>query len=87
MKIYNFINSYGGWLILFSFFLLPFLLFACGTKNPGLTSAKIYLGLTPPDYEKAMEQLQLAVKQDSLNGEAHILLGKSMVIGRCMKRC
>jgi tetratricopeptide (TPR) repeat protein len=76
MKSFNSKNSFRVWLFLFSFFLLPFLLFGCGAKNPGLTSAKIYLGLTPPDYEKAMEQLQLAVKQDSLNGEAHILLGK-----------
>ena len=76
MKSFNSKNSIRVWLFLFSFFILPFLLFGCGAKNPGLTSAKIYLGLTPPDYEKAMEQLQIAVKQDSLNGEAHILLGK-----------
>lgn len=69
---------FGGWLLAFSIFLFPFLIFlsSCATKNPGLTSAKIYLGLTPPDYEKALEQLQLAVKQDSLNGEAHFLLGE-----------
>jgi cytochrome c-type biogenesis protein CcmH/NrfG len=76
MKSFNSKNSFRVGLFLFSFFLFPFLLSGCGTKNPGLTSAKIYLGLTPPDYEKAMEQLQLAVKQDSLNGEAHVLLGK-----------
>ena len=76
MKNFSSKNCFGGWLFLFSFFLFPFLLFGCGAKNPGLTSAKIYLGLTPPDYEKAMEQLQLAVKQDSLNAEARFLLGK-----------
>ena len=48
----------------------------CGTKNPGLTSAKIYLGLVPPDYDKATEQLKLALEQDSTSAEAHFLLGK-----------
>jgi tetratricopeptide (TPR) repeat protein len=48
----------------------------CGTKNPALTSAKIYLDLTPPDYDQATEQLLLAVQRDSLNGEVHYLLGK-----------
>jgi|GEM_PF-995588 len=48
----------------------------CGTKNPALTSAKIYLDLTPPDYDQATDQLLLAVERDSLNGEAHYLLGK-----------
>jgi Tfp pilus assembly protein PilF len=48
----------------------------CGAKNPALTSAKIYLGLTPPDYDHAMEQLQLALQRDPENGEAHYLLGK-----------
>jgi Tfp pilus assembly protein PilF len=56
--------------------LTVFFLSSCGSKNPGLTSAKIYLGLTPPDYEKATEQLQIALKQEPDNAEAHFLLGK-----------
>jgi tetratricopeptide (TPR) repeat protein len=51
-------------------------LLSCGTKNPALTSAKIYLDLTPPDYDQATEQLLLAAERDSLNGEVHYLLGK-----------
>ncbi|MCK4427847.1 MAG: tetratricopeptide repeat protein [candidate division Zixibacteria bacterium] len=47
----------------------------CGAKNPGLVSAKIYLGLVPPDYDKAMEQLHIALEQDSTLAEAHFLLG------------
>ena len=43
-----------------AFVLAVFILSGCGSKNPGLTSAKIYLGLTPPDYDKATEQLQIA---------------------------
>jgi tetratricopeptide (TPR) repeat protein len=69
--------------ILFSkyFFLITllcmvFLLTGCGTKNPALTSAKIYLDLTPPDYEKATQQLQLALEREPENAEAHFLLGK-----------
>lgn len=70
--------SFYGWIFLFSIFLLSFslLLIGCGAKNPGLVSAKIYLNLIPPDYDKAIQQLQLAIKQDSLNCEAHYLLGK-----------
>jgi tetratricopeptide (TPR) repeat protein len=56
--------------------LAVFFLSGCGSKNPGLTSAKIYLGLTPPDYDKATEQLQIALQQDPDNAEAHFLLGK-----------
>jgi tetratricopeptide (TPR) repeat protein len=56
--------------------LLIALLSGCGAKNPGLTSAKIYLGLVPPDYDKAIEQLKLAIAQDSTSAEAHFLLGK-----------
>jgi Tfp pilus assembly protein PilF len=52
------------------------LLSGCGTKNPALTSAKIYMGLTPPDYDRATEQLLLAIQKDSLSGEAHLFLGK-----------
>jgi Tfp pilus assembly protein PilF len=64
------------WLFLFVSFCTSVLLSGCGSKSPGLTSAKIYLGLTPPDYEKATQQLQVALKQDPQNGEAHFLLGK-----------
>jgi tetratricopeptide (TPR) repeat protein len=53
-----------------------FSLSGCGTKNPALTSAKIYLDLTPPNYDQATEQLLLALERDSLNGEVHYLLGK-----------
>lgn len=55
--------------------LLAVLLSGCGAKNPGLTSAKIYLRLVPPDYDKAIEQLKLALDQDSTSSEAHFLLG------------
>jgi tetratricopeptide (TPR) repeat protein len=61
--------------ILFLFSVVVFLS-GCGAKNPGLTSAKIYLGLVPPDYDKAIEQLKLALAQDSTSAEAHFLLGK-----------
>ncbi|HEX7401773.1 MAG TPA: tetratricopeptide repeat protein [candidate division Zixibacteria bacterium] len=78
MKIQNSKISFWGWFLLCSVFILPFSLYlsGCGVKNPGLVSAKIYLNLVPPDYDKATEQLLLAVKQDSLNCEAHYLLGK-----------
>ena len=58
------------------FLLAIILLSGCGTKNPALTSAKIYMDLTPPDYDRATEQLLLAIQKDSLSGEAHLLLGK-----------
>jgi len=61
--------------IFFLFFVILFLS-GCGAKNPGLTSAKIYLGLVPPDYDKAIEQLKLAIEQDSTSAEAYFLLGK-----------
>ncbi len=60
----------------FLLFLALAFLSGCGAKNPALTSAKIYLGLVPPDYDKATEQLKLAVDQDSTSAEAHFLLGK-----------
>jgi tetratricopeptide (TPR) repeat protein len=62
----------------FAFFLFSFiaLLSGCGAKNPGLASAKIYLGLVPPDYDKATEQLKIALDKDSTSAEAHFLLGK-----------
>jgi tetratricopeptide (TPR) repeat protein len=58
------------------FTLMVFFLWSCGAKSPGVTSAKIYLGLTPPDYDKAMEQLQNALQKDPEDAEAHFLLGK-----------
>jgi tetratricopeptide (TPR) repeat protein len=61
---------------IFLFLLVIVFLSGCGAKNPGLTSAKIYLGLIPPDYDKAVEQLKLALGQDSTSAEAHFLLGK-----------
>ena len=61
---------------LFLLFLPVVFLTGCGAKNPGLTSAKIYLDLVPPDYDKATEQLKLALDQDSTCAEAHFLLGK-----------
>jgi tetratricopeptide (TPR) repeat protein len=76
MKISKSRKQFGVWLFPVILFCAAVFLSGCGTKNPGLTSAKIYLKLTPPDYEKAMEQLQLALSQDSLNSEAHYLLGK-----------
>jgi tetratricopeptide (TPR) repeat protein len=69
-------TSLNTTLLIVIFLLTVFLLSGCGSKNPGLTSAKIYLGLTPPDYEKAIEQLQIALKEDPDNTEAHFLLGK-----------
>jgi len=56
--------------------LIIVLLSGCGAKSPGLMSAKIYLGLVPPDYDKATEQLHIALEQDSTSAEAHFLLGK-----------
>jgi len=76
MKILNSKKCFGGWLFLIVFFSMFVFLLSCGTKNPGLTSAKIYLKLTPPDYEKAMQQLQIALQQEPENAEAHFLLGK-----------
>jgi tetratricopeptide (TPR) repeat protein len=61
--------------IFFSLLVIAFLS-GCGAKSPGLMSAKIYLGLVPPDYDKAMEQLHIALERDSTLAEAHFLLGK-----------
>jgi len=69
-KCFHLLNS------IFLFLLVIVLLSGCGAKNPGLTSAKIYLGLIPPDYDKAAEQLKLALDKDSTSAEAHFLLGK-----------
>jgi tetratricopeptide (TPR) repeat protein len=62
----------------FLFFLFQAVVFlsGCGAKNPALTSAKIYLGLVPPDNDKAAEQLKLALDHDSTSAQAHFLLGK-----------
>jgi tetratricopeptide (TPR) repeat protein len=66
------------YLFCFIFFLSLLIAFlsGCGAKNPGLASAKIYLGLVPPDYDKATEQLKLALDKDSTSAETHFLLGK-----------
>jgi len=69
-------NHFHHLYFIFFLFLLFVFLTGCGTKNPGLTSAKIYLGLIPPDYDKAIEQLKLALEQDSASAEAHFLFGK-----------
>jgi len=76
MESERFKKGYKIRLLFVCFLLGGVFLSGCGTKNPGLVSAKIYLGLTPPDYEKAIEQLKLALKQEPENGEAHFLLGK-----------
>jgi len=76
MKSLKFKTNFKGWLFWLVFFCGVVFLLSCGTKNPGLTSAKIYLGLTPPDYEKAIQQLQIALEQEPQNAEAHFLLGK-----------
>ena len=63
MRIQNSKISFWAWFVLFSVFLLSFSFYlsGCGVKNPGLVSAKIYLNLVPPDYDKATEQLLLAI--------------------------
>ncbi|MCK4224634.1 MAG: tetratricopeptide repeat protein [candidate division Zixibacteria bacterium] len=76
MKFSTARKGLGVWFLFILLFSMLMLLLGCGTKNPGLTSAKIYLNLTPPDYEKAMQQLQIALKQEPQNAEAHFLLGK-----------
>ncbi|MCK4404329.1 MAG: tetratricopeptide repeat protein [candidate division Zixibacteria bacterium] len=76
MKILKFKKYFFRWFLFVVFFSMAIFLSSCGTKNPGLTSAKIYLKLVPPDYEKAMQQLQIALKQEPENAEAHFLLGK-----------
>ncbi len=76
MKFSTLIKHFGIWFSLTVFFSMVVFLLNCGTKNPGLTSAKIYLDLTPPDYEKAIQQLQIAVQKEPKNAEAHFLLGK-----------
>ncbi|KPL00942.1 MAG: hypothetical protein AMJ91_02465 [candidate division Zixibacteria bacterium SM23_73_3] len=76
MESLKFKTNFKGWLFWLVFFCGVVSLLSCGTKNPGLVSAKIYLNLTPPDYEKATEQLQIAIEQEPENAEAHFLLGK-----------
>lgn len=53
-----------------------FLINGCGVKSQYITSAKIYLKLRPPDYDKAIEQLKLELEHNPDNAEAHFLLGK-----------
>jgi len=52
------------------------LIHGCGVKSQYITSAKIYLKLRPPDYDKAIEQLKLELEHNPGNVEAHFLLGK-----------
>lgn len=75
MKFSKITKPFSYLYFIFLFSLVILLLSGCGAKNPGLTSAKIYLGLVPPDYDKAIEQLKLAIAQDSTSAEAHFLLG------------
>ena len=75
MRFSTFKKQFHHLYFLFLSLLVIAFLSGCGAKNPGLTSAKIYLGLVPPDYDKAMEQLKLALEQDSTSAEAHFLLG------------
>jgi tetratricopeptide (TPR) repeat protein len=53
-----------------------FLIYGCGVKSQYVTSAKIYLKLRPPDYDKAMEQLKLELEHNPNDAEAHFLLGQ-----------
>ncbi|MGB2804012.1 MAG: tetratricopeptide repeat protein [Candidatus Zixiibacteriota bacterium] len=76
MKSWKLKRRFTVWVLPLFLFCVVVSLSGCGTKNPALTSAKIYLDLTPPDYDQATEQLLLAVERDSLNGEVHYLLGK-----------
>jgi tetratricopeptide (TPR) repeat protein len=76
MKILNTRKRFHGFVFFLASLSFVIFLLSCGSKNPALTSAKIYLDLTPPDYEKAIQQLQIAVKQEPENAEAHFLLGK-----------
>ena len=76
MKSWKLKRRFTVWVLPLILFCVAVSLSGCGTKNPALTSAKIYLDLTPPDYDQATEQLLLAVERDSLNGEVHYLLGK-----------
>jgi tetratricopeptide (TPR) repeat protein len=52
------------------------LVYGCGVKSQYITSAKIYLKLKPPDYDKAIEQLKLELEHNPSNAEAHFLSGK-----------
>jgi len=76
MKFSKITKHFHLFCFIFFLSLLIALLSGCGAKNPGLTSAKIYLGLVPPDYDKATEQLKLALDRDSTSAEAHFILGK-----------
>jgi len=64
-------------LLKFYFILLLFviLIIGCGVKSQYITSARIYMGLSPPDYEKALEQLKLELEHSPDNAEAYYLLG------------
>ena len=63
------------WLAVFLFLLLVWTISGCGVKSQYITSAKIYLGYKPPDYDKAEEQLKLELKNNPDNAEAHYILG------------
>jgi tetratricopeptide (TPR) repeat protein len=62
-------------LAVFFFLLFAWMIAGCGVKSQYITSAKIYLGYKPPDYDKAEEQLSLELKNNPDNAEAHYILG------------
>lgn len=59
----------------FIFLVVIIFLSGCGVKSQYITSAKIYLGLTPPDYKNAQEQLELELEHNPDNAEAYYILG------------
>jgi len=69
-------SPYKNLLIQFLIFLLLLVFISgCGVKSQYITSAKIYLKLTPPDYEKALEQLEVELEHNPNNAEAYYLFG------------
>lgn len=57
-----------------SLILLAFAALLGGCQNPALTGAKVYI--QQQDWANAQEQLEIAVRQESGNAEAHFLLGR-----------
>lgn len=63
-------------LVVLGLLVASLLVYGCGVKSQYITSAKIYLKLKPPDYDKAIEQLKLELEHNPENAEAHFLSGK-----------
>lgn len=63
-------------LVVLGLLVASLLVYGCGVKSQYITSAKIYLKLKPPDYDKAIEQLKLELEHNPGNAEAHFLSGK-----------